>query len=67
MRKVLEIVLKVLAIAGILIFIGGVGTMDYMVTVHRHYPLIKTILTLLIGIVLVIPAILYWGFDYGEK
>ena len=67
MRKIFETVLKVLAVAGIIIFIGGVGTMDYMVTVGKHYPLMYTLLTLLIGFILVIPAILYWGFDYGEK
>ena len=41
--NVLDKVINLLAVVGIFILIGAVGTCDYMVEIGEYYPLIETV------------------------
>lgn len=55
--KILNTLVTMLAVVGVFIAIGAVGTCDYMVETGQYYPLSQTIKTLLFGCSLTIPAI----------
>lgn len=57
-RKILDGVVSILAVAGFFIFVGAVGTMDVMVEQKIDYPMIDTIRTLVPGLLLMVPAII---------
>lgn len=65
--KFIKTALKGLAVLGGLVVVGGVGTMDYMTTVGQSYSIWYTVITLVIGVLMMLPAVLYWGFGYGKE
>ncbi len=56
-RKIFNGLITALAVVGILTIIGGVGTSDYMVEIGQDYPSSETMKTLLMGALMVLPAI----------
>ena len=56
--KVLNLIINVLAVLGVVICVGAVGTMDYMVTIHEPYSMWYTVGTLFVGVFATVPAIL---------
>ena len=57
-RKILNLFITLLAVVGVFVVIGAVGTMDYMVDIGRHYSLFNTARTMIVGIVMCLPAII---------
>ena len=55
--KIFNWLITLLAVFGVIMFVGAVGKMDYMVEVGMDYPIIETIKTIGIGILMVIPAV----------
>lgn len=51
-------VVTILAVVGFFIFIGAVGTMDFMVEREVNYPMINTIKTAVPGLLMMLPAII---------
>lgn len=49
-------IFKILAVIGFMVLLGAVGKVDYMSEIHQYYPLSKTIITMCVGIILIIPA-----------
>ena len=56
--KLLNLCITLLAVIGVIICVGAVGTMDYMTELGRDYPLINTIKTTLLGIAFICPAVI---------
>lgn len=56
--KIFNIVLTVLAVVGFFIIMGAVGTMDFMVEQKVNYPMVNTIKTVAIGMIMMVPAII---------
>lgn len=56
-RKIFNFVITSLAVIGILTIIGSVGTADYMVEIGQDYPMSETMKTMLIGVLMVLPAV----------
>lgn len=56
--KIFNIVLTVLAVVGFFIIMGAVGTMDFMVEQKVDYPMVNTIKTVVIGMIMMLPAII---------
>lgn len=56
-RKLLNLFITALAVVGVVVFVGAVGTMDYMVEVGKHYSLFNTLRTMFVGGVLCLPAV----------
>ncbi|MBO6271720.1 hypothetical protein J6O48_02950 [bacterium] len=54
--RIFNIVFIVLAVVGFVIVMGGVGTMDFMVESGVDYPLINSIKTVGIGMLMMIPS-----------
>ena len=55
-KKLLDIVLFTLAIIGVLIFVGAVGNVDYCVEMHEYCSLTNTIIKMVVGVLLILPA-----------
>ena len=55
---VINWLVTLLAIIGMFIIIGAVGTMDYMVTIGKEYPMCETVKTSMVGIIMIAPAII---------
>ncbi len=53
-----EYIISAMAIVGFIIILGAVGTSDYMVECGVDYPLAKTTQTMLVGLLLMMPAII---------
>lgn len=63
-RKIFNFLVVVSAIVGFCIFVGGIGTMDFMVEQCIDYPMIETFKTCGIGMLLMLPVIVkkvVWG------
>ena len=54
--RIVNIVFIVLAVVGFVIVMGGIGTMDFMVERGVDYPLINSIKTVGIGMLMMIPS-----------
>lgn len=54
--RIFNIVFIVLAVVGFVIVMGGIGTMDFMVESGVDYPLINSIKTVGIGMLMMIPS-----------
>lgn len=52
-----RVIINVLACVGLFLFMGAIGTSDYMVEVGEYYPLSETIKLLIIAFILEIPII----------
>lgn len=62
--KIFNFLVVVSAIVGFCIFVGGIGTMDFMVEQRIDYPMIETFNTCGIGMLLMLPVIVkkvVWG------
>lgn len=57
-RKIFNLFITMLAVAGIVIFVGAVGMCDYTVEVGKHYPLLQTIMLMFVSGILCLPAII---------
>lgn len=57
-RKFLDGAITILAVVGFFVFIGAVGTMDFMVEQRINYPISNTIRTAVPGLLLMLPAII---------
>lgn len=55
--KIFNLFVTALAVLGFFVFIGAVGTMDYMVEIGQDYPLIETVKTICLGCLLILPAV----------
>ncbi len=56
--KIFNRIISILALVGIFVIIGAVGNVDYMVAIGKDYPLWKTCVTTLIGVIMLIPAVI---------
>lgn len=56
-RKILDGVITILAVVGFFVFMGAVGTMDFMVEQKIDYPMIDTVKTAIPGLLLMVPSI----------
>ena len=56
-RQIFNYCITALAVLGIFVILGGVGTMDYMVEIGKNYPLSNTIRTIAIGVLMLLPAV----------
>lgn len=54
--KIFNSILASLAVVGFIIVMGGIGTMDFMVERSVNYPLINSIKTIGIGMLLMTPC-----------
>lgn len=57
-RKIFNLFITMLAVAGVVIFVGAVGMCDYTVEVGKHYPLLQTIMLMVVSGILCLPAII---------
>lgn len=57
MRKVFNGAITVLALAGVVTIVGSVGTADYMVELGQEYSTFEMLKTMLIGALMILPAI----------
>lgn len=57
MRKVFNGMITVLALAGVVTIIGGVGTADYMVELGQEYSTFEMLKMMLLGVLMILPAI----------
>ena len=55
--KIFNAFVTMLAVIGFFVFIGAVGNMDYMVEIGQDYPLIDTLRTIILGVLLILPAV----------
>lgn len=58
MKKLINWSLTIIAIVGFFVLIGSVGKMDFMLEKGIDYPLISTIKSSVIGILMILPAII---------
>lgn len=58
LKKVVDAIITISAIMGVIIYVGAVGTMDYKVEMREYYPMYKTLLTMGVGVIMVLPAII---------
>lgn len=58
MKKLINWSLTIIAIVGFFVLIGSVGKMDFMLEKGIDYPLINTIKSSVIGILMILPAII---------
>ena len=56
--KIFNYFITMLAIVGVFVIIGSAGTLDYMVSIGKEYPLWKTVLTALAGVIMILPAVI---------
>ena len=56
-KKIFNVMITMLAWLGVFVIIGAVGKVDYVTELGLDYPLYKTLLTVLAGFVMCIPAI----------
>lgn len=67
-KKIIEQVLGFVFVVGFLMMVGSVGTQDYMSEIGQTYPWTKTIVTALIGLLLMVPLVWFedrfGGDDY---
>lgn len=56
--RLVQIVIRLMAIVGVLLFIGAVGQDDYMTEIGVYYPVGNTIAKMCAGIIFVIPEYL---------
>ena len=57
-RKIFNLFITMLAVAGVVVFVGAVGMCDYTVEVGKHYPLLQTIMLMVVSGILCLPAII---------
>lgn len=57
-RKILNVVVTLLAWLGVFVIIGAVGKVDYVAELGLDYPIYKTLLTVFVGFVMCVPAII---------
>ena len=58
MRKIFNAAITVLAVVGFFIFMGAIGTMDFMVEQKIDYPMIASVRTAVPGLLCMLPAII---------
>lgn len=54
-ERLTQIVIRIMAIVGVLLFIGAVGQDDYLTELGIFYPVGKTALKMLVGIIFTLP------------
>lgn len=57
-RKIFDGMITIIAVIGFFILVGGVGTMDFMVEQKIDYPMINTMKTVALGLLMMLPAII---------
>ena len=57
-RKIFDGMITIIAVIGFFILVGGVGTMDFMVEQKIDYPMIDTMKTVILGLLMMLPAII---------
>ena len=55
--KIARIIAGFVLLFGVVLIVGAVGTSDYMAEIGQYYPLIETLKTMGVGILLMLP---YW-------
>lgn len=58
MKQLLNKGITLLAIIGVIVIIGALGNVDYLTTVGKDYNLSVTIKSVVVGILLTVPAII---------
>lgn len=58
LKNYINMGITISAIIGVIIFIGAVGTSDYMDELGLYYPLIKVVKTFLVGVLMGVPALI---------
>lgn len=58
MKRVLNGVISLSAIIGIVFILGSVGKADYMSEIGQEYSIVTTMLTMLKGFILCVPAMI---------
>ena len=58
MKQLLNKGITLLAVIGVIVIIGALGNVDYLTTVGKDYSLITTIKSVVVGILLIVPAII---------
>lgn len=58
LRKILNVVITALAIVGIFLFIGAVGTVDMYTEMGEYYPVVSTMYIFAFSILLMLPALI---------
>lgn len=56
--RIINRIITIMAVIGVIIFIGAVGHSDYMSECHKYYPLSSTVKNMLFGMLLIVPAII---------
>jgi hypothetical protein len=55
--KAARIIAGFVLLFGIVLIVGAVGTSDYMAEIGQYYPLVETLKTMGVGLILMVP---YW-------
>ena len=55
--KVARVIAGFVLLFGIVLIVGAVGTSDYMAEIGQYYPLVETLKTMGVGLILMVP---YW-------
>lgn len=56
--RLVQIVIRLMAIVGVLLFIGAIGNDDYMTEIGVYYPVSSTVIKMCVGIIFTIPEYL---------
>jgi len=55
--KIARVIAGFVLLFGVVLIVGAVGTSDYMDEIGQYYPLVETMKTIGIGLILMVP---YW-------
>lgn len=67
MRKFIDVFVSGLFIIGVVIFLGAPGTVDYKLTIGEDYNIGYTLLTMLVGVLFMLPAVTRYFYGRDEE